>query len=473
MTSSIISGTKNLFRKSTKQKDHIMYTEADIEPITLIVIGCGQRGQAYGKYALVSNAVKIVAIAEPRPQTRKLYAEQHKVDATLVFETWKDLHAASADTIKTIGKRLADAVLIAVQDHMHVEVALAFAEQGYHILCEKPMATTMEDCIKIEEAIDKAGIIFGMGHVMRYSPYSQEITKIVQSGTLGQLINIVQVEPVGYYHFAHSYVRGNWGKEKDSSFALLTKCCHDIDIICHWMGPSPPIKVSSFGSLRHFHHRAKPVKAGDATRCLDCAMENDCPYSAKRIYLDSVSRGNTGWPVSPLVDGIPDIENITAALKEGPYGQCVYESQNDVCDNQVVNLEFENGNTASFTMVAFSSAICQRELRMYFTYGEIIGDMSKYTVTDFKASKTKTFYPVNEGGGHGGGDMGLIRTFIEAVRTGNQKLLGTDVGEVLRSHMTVFAAEASRREQQVVNCVEFEQKARTSLREMLAQSVLC
>ncbi|KAJ3729006.1 hypothetical protein DFJ43DRAFT_1156564 [Lentinula guzmanii] len=473
MTSSIISGTKNLFRKSTKQKDHIMYTEADIDPITLIVIGCGQRGKAYGEYALVSNAVKIVAIAEPRPQTRKLYAEQHKVDATLVFKTWKELHAASADTIKTIGKRLADAVLIAVQDHMHVEVALAFAEQGYHILCEKPMATTMEDCIKIEEAIDEAGIIFGMGHVMRYSPYSQEITKIVQSGTLGQLINIVQVEPVGYYHFAHSYVRGNWGKEKDSSFALLTKCCHDIDIICHWMGPSPPIKVSSFGSLRHFHHRAKPVKAGDATRCLDCAMVNDCPYSAKRIYLDSVSRGNTGWPVSPLVDGIPDIENITAALKEGPYGQCVYESQNDVCDNQVVNLEFENGNTASFTMVAFSSAICQRELRMHFTYGEIIGDMSKYTVNDFKANKTKTFYPVNEGGGHGGGDMGLIRTFIEAVRTGNQKLLGTDVGEVLRSHMTVFAAEASRREQQVVNCVEFEQKARTSLREMLAQSVLC
>lgn len=81
-----------------------------------------------------------------------------------MFNSWQELHAASAETIKTIGKRLADAVIVAVQDHMHTEVVLAFAEQGYHILCEKPMATSLEDCFKIEEAVKKAGIIFGMGH---------------------------------------------------------------------------------------------------------------------------------------------------------------------------------------------------------------------------------------------------------------------------------------------------------------------
>lgn len=124
---------------------------------------------------------------------------------------------------------------------MHVEVALAFAKQGYHILCEKPMATSLEDCIRMEMAIKKAGTIFGMGHgefavmqisavsyrntVMRYSPYSKEITEIVQSRALGELVNVVHVEPVGYYHFAHSFVRGNWAKEKDSSFSLMTKSC--------------------------------------------------------------------------------------------------------------------------------------------------------------------------------------------------------------------------------------------------------
>lgn len=91
-------------------------------------------------------------------------AEGHSVDKTLVFSSWEDLLKASEETIKTVGKRLADAVIIAVQDRMHLEVTLAFAAQGYHILCEKPMSTTVEDCVKMEAAVKKAGIIFGMGH---------------------------------------------------------------------------------------------------------------------------------------------------------------------------------------------------------------------------------------------------------------------------------------------------------------------
>ena len=53
------------------------------------------------------------------------------------------------------------------------------------------------------------------------------------------------------------------------------------------------------------------------------------------VYLDRVASGYTSWPVRPLVDGVPDIENVTDALAHGPYGKCVYESDNDVCDNQV------------------------------------------------------------------------------------------------------------------------------------------
>lgn len=121
--------------------------------------------QAYTAYALKDpSKCKVVAIAEPRPKTRKMMADNHSVDQTLVFNSWQELHAASAETIKTVGKRLADAVIVAVQDHMHLQVATAFAEQGYDILCEKPMATTIEDCIRMETAIKKAGIIFGMGH---------------------------------------------------------------------------------------------------------------------------------------------------------------------------------------------------------------------------------------------------------------------------------------------------------------------
>ena len=171
----IIANAKAVWRKPTKP-------DAAVHPVTLAVIGCGQRGKvgpstvapspypslitkAYARYVSeCPDLCKIVAIAEPRPQTRQILAKNHNVDKTLVFTTWQDLHAASAETINTIGKRLADAVVIAVQDSLHLQVATAFAEQGYHILCEKPMATTPEDCIKMETAIKKAGTIFGMGH---------------------------------------------------------------------------------------------------------------------------------------------------------------------------------------------------------------------------------------------------------------------------------------------------------------------
>ncbi|KAG9317597.1 hypothetical protein JVU11DRAFT_1806 [Chiua virens] len=451
-------------------------------PVTLAIIGCGQRGkvhitpyrqplneltslsQYYAAHALDRpDQCKVVAIAEPRYNTRTLFAKTHAIDDTFVFNTWQDLLKASTEQLETVGRRLADAIIVAVQDHMHKDVVLAFVKQGYHILCEKPMATGTRDLIEMEKAVSEAGIIFGMGHVLRYSPYGKAVTEVVRSGQLGELVNVVQVEPVGYFHFAHSFVRGNWAKESDSSFSLMTKSCHDIDILCNWLSPATPTRVSSFGSLHHFKKDRKPISAGNASRCLECPVENECPYSAKKIYLDPVAQGNTGWPANTIVDGIPDIENITAALQNGPYGKCVYESDNDVCDHQVVNIEFSSGATASFTMVAYTSLICERQTRLHFTHGEIVGDMNTFTVTDFRTGQQKTCRPPNEGGGHGGGDLGLIRAFVDAVRSGDQSILGADVKEILISHLTVFAAEQSRLEGKVVDCAQYERAIRMEL----------
>jgi predicted dehydrogenase len=118
--------------------------------------------------------------------------------------------------------------------------------------------------------------------VLRYSPYSHELFALIKSGALGPLINVAHVEPVGFFHFAHSYVRGAWAREAESSFALMTKCCHDLDLLCAWLAPAAPARVSSFGSLAHFRPDAKPAAAGAATRCGDCAHERACAYSAKK-----------------------------------------------------------------------------------------------------------------------------------------------------------------------------------------------
>lgn len=111
-------------------------------------------------------------------------------------------------------------------------------------------------------------------------------------------------------------------------------------------------------------------------------------------------------------------------------------------------------------MVAYTSLICDRQSRLHFTHGEIVGDMSTFTVTDFRTGRKTQHSPKKEEGGHGGGDLGLMRAFVEGVRTNDQTCLGTDVSEILTSHLTVFAAESSKREGKVVDCIEHEKSLR-------------
>ncbi|KAG9090479.1 hypothetical protein FS749_000509 [Ceratobasidium sp. UAMH 11750] len=442
-------------------------------PVRLAIIGAGQRGRKYGSYALAyPKHATVIAIAEPRPETRERMAQSHNVPASNVFTTWQDLLAAADAHDSNNETRYVDGIVVAVQDHMHAEVVVSFADRGYHILCEKPMATTPEECVRMADVVEKAGIVFGICHILRYSKYNQALREMIASGQYGDLVNIVHVEPVGHYHFAHSFVRGNWNQEAKSSFSLMTKSCHDLDILCHFFAPATPVRFTSFGSLSHFKKSQKPAEAGLATRCLDCAAEPTCPYSAKRIYLN----GNTGWPASAIVDGAVTREKVMKELEDGPYGVCVYESPNDVCDHQVVNIEFSNRSTASFTMVAFTTLICERQSRVHLTRGEIIGDSNTLTATDFSTGKVERVRP-SMIDAHGDGDIGVVRAFVKCVaqRLAKDKAgekvdptkdagMGVSVRDVLTSHLAVFCAERARRTGSIVSFEGFEQEIREGVR---------
>lgn len=158
------------------------------------------------------------------------------------------------------------------------------------------------------------------------------------------------------------------------------------------------------------------------------------------------------------ITDVVDIENVGRAIKEGPYGLCVYNGQNDVADNQVVNIEFESGATANITMVAFTEVVCNRSTRIHGTRGELIGNMETFTVFDFATQEKRTVTPENEGGGHGGGDLGLARAFVKAVAHKDATHLGVTPEDVLRSHLMVFASETSRREGKVIDYREYEKQ---------------
>ena len=414
-----------------------------MNPVRYIIIGAGSRGTGYASYASTHpNLAEVVGVAEPRDQARMRLVADHDIPPDNVYSDWQQAAAR---------EKFADAVVITTQDAMHAEPAIAFAKKGYHILLEKPMAPTAAECKRIVEAVKANGVMLAVGHVMLYTRYTQAMKQLLDGGAVGEIVSIQHLEPVGYWHQAHSFVRGNWRNEAESSSMLLAKSCHDLDWLRYIVGENC-LSVSSFGSLKHFRQAEKPPQAGDAIRCLDCNYEPECAYSAKRFYLKRLEQG-TGWPVN-VITFDTTTDGIMKALAEGPYGRCVYECDNDVVDHQVVNISFANGKTASFTMTAFAIP-SHRRTRIFGTQGEIYGDGAKIWHTDFLTETTQEIDTVAADssilGGHGGGDYGLMSAFMKAVAENDPSRLLSGPDETLESHLMVFAAEQARREHRIVD----------------------
>lgn len=405
---------------------------------TLLILGAGSRGATYADYTLMHpQEGRVVGVAEPDPVRRAALAARHHIASEFVFDDWRAALAAP---------KFADAAVIATQDQMHLEPAEQAAALGYHLLLEKPLAPTEEECRRIVDAAERHGVMLAVCHVLRYTPHTRALKKLLDDGAIGELVSVEHLEPVGYWHQAHSFVRGNWRNTAQSSPMLLAKSCHDLDWLRYVIG-LPCQRVSSFGSLKHFRRENQPV--GAAVRCLDCSdeVEGTCPYSAKRYYLNELEEGNTGWPLNVLHPQ-PTREHIMQALREGPYGRCVYACDNDVVDHQIVNLEFQGGVTATFSMTAFTRAR-GRETRFFGTRGELTTDSEVIRIFDFLTNETRVIDTnlASDGSirsGHGGGDDGIMHDFLKAVAEHNPAHILTGPRVSLESHLMVFAAEKSR-----------------------------
>ncbi|MCY1137264.1 Gfo/Idh/MocA family oxidoreductase [Actinoplanes sp. Pm04-4] len=202
---------------------------------------------------------------------------------------------------------------------------------------------------------------------------------------------------------------------------------------------SAPASVASFGGLAHFRPEKRPAGAGE--RCVDCAAEPSCPYSAVRLYRRCLAEGSR-WPLSAVTDERTD-DALMLALREGPYGRCVYDCDNDVVDHQVVAMQYPGGKTATFTMTAFTP-MQGRQTRMFGRHGSIEGDGRTLRVTDFRTGVSETVEAGGASGGHDGGDEALVHAFLGAVAHGDPSRLSSDMATSLASHRVVWAAERAR-----------------------------
>ena len=404
------------------------------KPVTAITCGAGSRGNVYGNYSVqYPDQLDIIGVAEPIAIRKQRYSQKHNIPESNQFNTWEDVFKRP---------KFADAIIITTPDDLHYGPCMEALKLGYDVLLEKPISPSEKECRDILELAKKNKRIVAVCHVLRYAPYFIKLRELMNSGAIGEIISLQHMEPIEHTHMSHSYVRGNWHNSKATTPIILAKSCHDLDIL-KWMVNKPAQRIQAFGDLKWFRKENAP--AGSTARCGDgCAVEAECPYSAQKIYYRNRQR--------TYVFDMPDDkskhgEYILEKLKTTNYGRCVYRMENDQPDHYICNIQFEGNITAAFSMEAFTSYEGRRT-RVMGSMGDIVGDMSSFTLTDFRSGKKTEWKQDTDG--HGGGDWRLVADWIQAVDQQNPSLLTSTIDASIESHLMGFAAEKSRKENKVV-----------------------
>lgn len=410
-----------------------------MKKFTLSILGCGSRGgDAYGALAFSEKEkFQIVSICDPDNFKLEKYGKLFGVEKSNLFTSEEDF----------LKERRSDALVIATLDKDHVRQCLKAMALGYDILLEKPISSDENELYALLEAQQKYGNKVLVCHVLRYAPAFVKVKELLESGVVGKLVNIDSTEQVAFWHYVHSYVRGNWRRSEETSPMILAKCCHDLDLLQYY-AKSRAESVSSIGSLSYFKEENAPKDA--ALRCTDCRYKETCPYSVFNVYIkkwkDSGCPENW-WPYNVVAPDVPVTEEkLMKAISTGKYGRCVFHSDNNVVDNQITTIHFENGVNAVLKMIAFSYDIGRITL-FYGTDGEIELDETRGIIVVKPFGKeTMTInindLVVNDSFGHGGGDYGTINAFYDMLCGKDNP--ETSLSKSVESHLMGIAAEKSR-----------------------------
>lgn len=418
-----------------------------MKKITAIIIGAGSRGKIYARYSESHpDEFSVVSVADPNDVRRNFVREKYSLNDEYCFTDWRQVFNRP---------KFADTVFICTQDSMHFAPAMAAIENGYDIMLEKPISPDPAECLRLAEYAHEKNVKVLVCHVLRYTPFFSNIKSIIDSGKIGDIVSVMHNENVGYYHQAHSFVRGNWHNSRESSPMILAKCCHDMDIL-QWLIGKKCTRLSSFGSLTYFTRKNAPV--GSPEFCIEgCSHADTCAYDAVKFYLTNEKNVSKREAATGKIK--PTNAEVEDALRHGNYGKCVFKCDNDVVDHQVVNMEFEGGVTVGFSMCAFTPQI-NRTLKIMGTKGIINGKLGNKTsieTIDFLtgASNIIDDEEIKGPAGHGGGDVGIMEAFCGYVRgdyTGNSIC---DISVSAENHMLSFAAEEARISGKIINLSEF------------------
>ena len=395
--------------------------------IDVVIVGCGWRGQVFAEYAKDHpEEMKVLAIADKKEHLRKKMKKEYGIEDKYIFSDYHDLFKQG---------KIGDAIFIATQDNQHIEPAMMALQVGYrNLMVEKPIDKDINLCNKLKERADELGAKVQICHSLRFSPFYRKMKEIIDSGIIGDIKHINQEEGVGYFHYSHSFVRGDWCNEDESSPMILAKCCHDMDILLY-LTDSHAKEVSSYAFNEFFSEKNAPK--GCAKRCIDCSIRDNCVFDAIKIYTERESF----YDSAVNKEGFTDFDE---AMRKGRYGRCVYHCKNNVVEQQSVNVMFTNRITATLTMNAFTKED-NRETRIMGTRGELSGSFQENIIRVKPFLGEVIEYEVERiDSGHGGADTVTVADFIASAR--GEKEMCTPIEISIESHMMCHAAEVSRKE---------------------------
>jgi predicted dehydrogenase len=233
------------------------------------VIGVGAMGREHIENLRFIEGATVTAISDPDEGSRSLAQSQIK-DSVAVFSDHNEL----------LNSGLVDAVIIATPNYTHVDILKDALATSLHVFIEKPLCTTIEDCLKvIEWSKNRTGLVW-MGLEYRYMPPVHELISIVHGGGVGEVQQVSIRE-----HREPFYPKvGNWNRfTAKTGGTLVEKCCHYFNLMDH-ISQERPVRVFASGGQRV--NFLDEVYDGQPADMLDSAYVIVEYPSGKRAMLD-------------------------------------------------------------------------------------------------------------------------------------------------------------------------------------------
>ena len=419
--------------------------EPNRQPLRVIIVGMGGRASIYSAVALTNpELLRIVGVVDVNPERVR--------QAQLMFDL-PDAHCFATVEELVAVPRFADAAINCTMDRLHVETSLPLLRHGYDLLLEKPYALNDEEGQRIISCARKHERKVMVCHVLRYTPFYRALRRVIALGTIGDVIHIHMTNQVGYQHESVSFVRGKYAREEIcGSGMLLSKCSHDLDIMSWLMGDNVPATISSVGSVIQFKEEKAPEGAG--THCLNnCPLERDCPYSARRLYIEHPLRwANNVWHDTHSNPTTDEEKEAILRQPDNPFSRCVYRCDINIVDHQSVLIHFRDGAIGTFSMNGGASTP-RRMMHITGTKGEIYGDFERerfhVRLIDPEApggytERTLDISDFQQGYAHGGGDRSIVLDFVALLRGERTSPGCPTLEDSIVGHRMVFLAEKSR-----------------------------